>query len=73
VLLHYTGWNSEGDIFTTSVTRDGPARVPLYRRGQVLQKLVGGMTPGELSRFWVTTAKNDAVVYEIELLDIVAR
>jgi FKBP-type peptidyl-prolyl cis-trans isomerase len=82
VLVHYTGWTTDGHMFDSSVKRGMPARFPL---GQVIKGWTEGlqlMVKGEKRRFWIpgNLAYGDTagggrpsgmLVFDVELLDIV--
>lgn len=53
VRVHYTGWQTDGSMFDSSVVRGEPAQFPV---GGVIQGWVEGlqlMTEGEQRRFWI--------------------
>lgn len=53
VRVHYTGWETDGSMFDSSVTRGEPAEFPA---GGLIQGWVEGlqlMTEGEIRRFWI--------------------
>lgn len=80
VTAHYTGWQTDGKMFDSSVARGEPFTAPLgklivgWQEGMVL------MTKGERRRFWIPGAmaydnsdRPDApkgmLVFDIELID----
>ena len=82
VLVHYTGWTSDGHMFDTSMRTGGP--VPLGV-DQVIPGWTEGlqlMVPGEKRRFWIPGslaydkiegmpgAPKGMLVFDIELLEI---
>ena len=79
VIVHYTGWTTEGQMFDSSVLRDEPAAFPLL---SVIPGWTEGlqlMTVGEKTRFWIPSSlayKNEPgkpqgmLVFDIELLGI---
>ena len=81
VMVHYTGWTTDGELFDSSVIRDEPAVFPLNRVipgwTEGLQLMVGG----EKRRFWIPAklaygenpppgAPVGMLVFDVELLDI---
>jgi peptidylprolyl isomerase len=53
VVVHYTGWTTDGKIFDSSIARGQPAEFPLT---QVIPGWTEGlqlMTVGEKRRFWI--------------------
>ncbi|MEO2197833.1 MAG: FKBP-type peptidyl-prolyl cis-trans isomerase [bacterium] len=53
VVVHYSGWLTDGTMFDSSVTRGQPARFPL---NGVISGWTEGlqlMVPGEKRRFWI--------------------
>jgi FKBP-type peptidyl-prolyl cis-trans isomerase len=53
VVVHYTGWTINGQMFDTSLTRGGPVSLNL---GDVIRGWTEGMqlmTVGERTRFWI--------------------
>ncbi len=53
VVVHYSGWLTDGTMFDSSVTRGEPARFPL---DGVISGWTEGlqlMVPGEKRRFWI--------------------
>jgi hypothetical protein len=80
VLVHYTGWTTDGEMFDSSVTRGEPAQFPL---NGVIAGWTEGlqlMLKGEKRRFWIPGAlaydnsqRPDAprgmLVFDVELLD----
>ena len=79
VVVHYTGWTTDGMRFDSSVLRGEPAEFGL---GDVIKGWTEGlqlMTEGELTRFWIPArlAYGNArgkpqgmLVFDIELIDI---
>jgi peptidylprolyl isomerase len=81
VVVHYTGWTTDGKMFDSSVTRGQPARFGL---GNVIKGWTEGvqlMTKGQKMRFWIpgSLAYGDKparpgapagmLVFDIELID----
>jgi len=53
VVVHYSGWTTDGQMFDSSVMRGQPAKFPL---DQVIKGWTEGvqlMVPGEKRRFWI--------------------
>jgi FKBP-type peptidyl-prolyl cis-trans isomerase len=79
VMVHYTGWTTDGKMFDSSVTRGQPTTFPL---NQVIAGWTEGvqlMAEGEKTRFWIPEAlayKGQAgapqgmLVFDVELLRI---
>jgi FKBP-type peptidyl-prolyl cis-trans isomerase len=79
VVVHYTGWTTDGKMFDSSVVRGVPVRLSL---GQVIQGWRDGvrlMVPGETRRLWIPEhlayqgragAPRGMLVFDVELLDI---
>jgi FKBP-type peptidyl-prolyl cis-trans isomerase len=81
VEVHYTGWQTDGKMFDSSVVRHEPARFPL---GQVIKGWTEGlqlMVTGEKRRFWIpgNLAYGDPapagrpsgmLVFDVELLKV---
>ena len=79
VLVHYSGWTTDGKMFDSSVARGEPIAFGLY---QVISGWTEGvqlMVVGEKTRFWIPKelAYNDqpgapagTLVFEIELIEI---
>ncbi len=79
VLVHYSGWTTDGKIFDSSVARGEPARFPL---GAVIRGWTEGvqlMTVGEKRRLWIPEelayegkegAPAGTLVFDIELIAI---
>lgn len=84
VKVHYTGWETDGKMFDSSVTRGEPAQFPL---GGVIPGWTEGlqlMVVGEKRRFWIPEGlaygpkqegggrPGGMLCFEVELLEIVA-
>ena len=79
VMVHYTGWTTDGKMFDSSVTRGQPATFPLNGVIAGWTEGVQLMVEGEKTRFWIPEAlayKGQAgqpkgmLVFDIELLRI---
>jgi FKBP-type peptidyl-prolyl cis-trans isomerase len=81
VVVHYSGWTTDGKMFDSSVTRGQPAH---FRLGNVIKGWTEGvqlMTKGEKARFWIPGslaygdkptrpgAPSGTLVFDIELID----
>ena len=82
VVVHYSGWLTDGTMFDSSVTRGQPARFPL---DGVISGWTEGlqlMVPGEKRRFWIpanlgygsggrpSIPGNSMLVFDVELRSI---
>jgi len=82
VVVHYSGWLTDGTMFDSSVTRGQPARFPL---DGVISGWTEGlqlMVPGEKRRFWIPAnlgygsdgrpgiPGNSMLVFDVELRSI---
>jgi peptidylprolyl isomerase len=82
VVVHYSGWLTDGTMFDSSVTRGEPARFPL---NGVISGWTEGlqlMVPGEKRRFWIPAnlgygsggrpgiPGNSMLVFDVELRSI---
>ncbi|MBV8518869.1 MAG: FKBP-type peptidyl-prolyl cis-trans isomerase [Acidobacteria bacterium] len=79
VVVHYTGWTTDGRMFDSSVVRGEPATFPL---GGVIKGWIEGlqlMTPGEQARLWIPGnlaygnepgKPHGTLVFDIELIAI---
>ena len=79
VLVHYSGWTTDGKMFDSSVTRGEPAEFPL---GNVIAGWTEGlqlMVVGEKRRFWIPEdlaykgqggAPAGMLVFDVELIRI---
>lgn len=82
VRVHYTGWQTDGEMFDSSVVRGEPAEFPL---GRLIDGWVEGvqlMTEGEQRRFWIPGdlaydkrpdrpgAPKGMLVFDVELIEI---
>jgi peptidylprolyl isomerase len=78
VTVHYTGWESDGRMFDSSLARSAPSTFPLDRVMAGWRACVQLMTIGETRRCWVPQdlayrgaagRPTGTVVFDIELLD----
>ena len=79
VVVHYSGWTTDGKMFDSSVTRGEPAE---FRLDEVIRGWTEGvqmMVEGEKRRFWIPESvayqgrpgkPAGMLVFDIELLDI---
>lgn len=79
VVVHYTGWTTDGKMFDSSVMRGEPATLSLT---DVIQGWTEGMqlmTPGEIVRFWIPQnlaykgepgSPKGMLVFEVELISV---
>ena len=81
VTINYTGWQTDGKMFDSSVTRGKPASFPV---GRVIAGFSEGlqlMVKGEKRRLWIpeslaykgTREPKGMLVFDIELIDIPTR
>jgi peptidylprolyl isomerase len=79
VVVHYSGWTTNGQMFDSSVRRGEPAEFPLTGVIKGWTEGVQLMTVGEKTRFWIPsrlaygndrTKPQGMLVFDIELLDI---
>ncbi len=79
VLVHYTGWTTDGAMFDSSVTRGQPISFPLNRVIPGWTEGVQLMVKGEKRRFWIPSklaydgapgAPQGMLVFDVELLDV---
>lgn len=80
VVVHYTGWTTDGSMFDSSVARGEPVRLPLDRVIQGWTEGLQLMTVGERRRLWIPqelayqgreNRPAGMLVFDVELLDIV--
>ena len=80
VTVHYTGWQTDGRMFDSSVLRNQPAEFPLARLIPGWQEAIPLMTRGDHYRFWIPEdlaygksnrpgAPQGMLVFDIELID----
>lgn len=79
VLVHYSGWTTDGQLFDSSVERGEPSEFPL---DAVIRGWIEGlqlMVEGEKTRFWIPaklaygsdkTKPQGMLVFDVELIDI---
>lgn len=79
VIVHYTGWTTDGEEFDSSHARNEPAEFPLNRVIPGWTEGVQLMVVGEKRRFWIPAAlayegRPDApqgmLIFDVELLDL---
>ncbi len=81
VVVHYTGWQTDGTMFDSSVTRGQPARFPLNGVIKGWTEGVQLMVAGEKRRFWIPAAlaygenpgggrPGGTLVFDVELIAI---
>ena len=82
VVVHYSGWTTDGKMFDSSVKRGQPATFPLNRVIPGWTEGVGLMTVGEKRRLWIPGkmaygdkprrpgAPAGTLVFDVELLEI---
>jgi FKBP-type peptidyl-prolyl cis-trans isomerase len=82
VMVHYTGWTTDGKMFDSSVTRDEPIDFPLNGVIKGWTEGVQLMVEGEKRRFWIPAnlaygenpgggRPGGTLVFDVELLKIV--
>ena len=79
VMVHYTGWTTDGKMFDSSVQRGQPSE---FRVGQVIRGWTEGlqmMVEGEKRRLWIPESlayqgqpgqPQGMLVFDVELIDI---
>jgi len=82
VIVHYTGWTTDGKMFDSSLKRGQPATFPLNRVIPGWTEGVALMVVGEKRRFWIPGklaygdkprrpgAPAGTLVFDVELIDI---
>ena len=77
VVVHYTGWTTDGKMFDSSVTNNKPAEFELDGVIRGWTEGVQMMVKGEKRRFWIPESlayeggePKGMLVFDIELLDI---
>jgi len=83
IVVHYSGWTTDGEMFDSSHLRGEPAEFPL---GQLIEGWVEGiqlMTEGERRRFWIPgdlaydqrpdrpDAPKGMLVFDVTLVEII--
>jgi FKBP-type peptidyl-prolyl cis-trans isomerase len=77
VVVHYTGWTTDGKMFDSSVTKNQPAEFQLNGVIRGWTEGVQMMVEGEKRRFWIPQnlayqggEPKGMLVFDIELVDI---
>jgi peptidylprolyl isomerase len=79
VLVHYSGWTTNGKLFDSSLSRGEPMELPLDMVIPGWTEGVQLMVPGERRRFWIPKklayngrpgAPKGMLVFDVELIDI---
>jgi FKBP-type peptidyl-prolyl cis-trans isomerase len=81
VVVHYSGWTTDGKMFDSSVARGQPASFPLNRVIAGWTEGLQLMVSGEKTRFWIPGnlaygdkprggAPGGTLVFDVELLEI---
>jgi peptidylprolyl isomerase len=81
VVVHYSGWTTDGKMFDSSVARGQPASFPLNRVIAGWTEGLQLMVAGEKARFWIPGnlaygdkprggAPGGTLVFDVELLEI---
>jgi FKBP-type peptidyl-prolyl cis-trans isomerase len=79
VMVHYTGWTTDGKMFDSSIVRGQPATFPLNEVIKGWTEGVQLMVEGEKTRFWIPdtlaykgmpSGPQGMLVFDIELLRI---
>ena len=79
VLVHYTGWKTDGSLFDSSVLKGKPVSFPLDRVIAGWTEGVQLMVEGEKRRFWIPGAlaydgqpgrPQGTLVFDVELIRI---
>ncbi|MBW2263457.1 MAG: FKBP-type peptidyl-prolyl cis-trans isomerase [Deltaproteobacteria bacterium] len=82
VMVHYTGWTTDGKMFDSSVKRQKPATFPLNKVIPGWGEGVQLMVVGERRRFWIPQElayqgrpdrPQGMLVFDVELLSILTR
>ena len=81
VKVHYTGWKTDGKMYRDT-TRSRPVTMPLPRLGPGWVEALTGMTIGEKRRLWMSPElanrkgkpprTRETIVYDIELMEVMA-
>jgi FKBP-type peptidyl-prolyl cis-trans isomerase len=81
VVVHYSGWTTDGKLFDSSLTRGEPISFPLNRVIAGWTEGLQLMEPGEKARFWIPGklaygdnpgggAPAGTLVFDVELLEV---
>ena len=79
VVVHYTGWTTDGEMFDSSVLKGQPARFPLDQVIRGWTEGLGLMVEGEKRRLWIPQKlayrgaagkPRGMLVFDVELLEI---
>lgn len=79
VVVHYAGWNTQGELFDSSVPRGAPLTIGLHQVIEGWTEGVATMQVGEVRRLWIPEAlayKGKAgapagmLVFDVELMGI---
>ncbi len=81
VTINFSGWTRDGRLIASSVVSDKPQTFALYRKGQWWPEVIGTMSAGQKSRFWIpgelSTRPRERrlgdLVFDIELISIKAQ
>ena len=81
VTISFSGWSKDGRLIASSVMNEKPQSFALYRKGQWWPEVIGTMTTGQKSRFWIPAELSTRprekrlgdLVFDIELLSIKAQ
>ena len=81
VIVHYTGWTTDGKMFDSSVSRGKPSTFPLNRVIAGFTETLTMMAPGEKRRAWIPEAlaykgqrePKGMLVFDLELISIPSR
>jgi FKBP-type peptidyl-prolyl cis-trans isomerase len=79
IVVHYTGWTTDGAMFDSSVTGGQPLEMPLANMIDGWKDALSRMVPGDRWRLWIPQelayrgqpgAPAGMLVFDVELLDI---
>jgi peptidylprolyl isomerase len=81
VIVHYTGWTTDGKMFDSSVSRGTPSTFPVARVIPGFSEGLQLMVPGEKRRLWIPEAlaykgqrdPKGMLVFDVELIDMAGR
>jgi peptidylprolyl isomerase len=76
VIVHYTGWKTNGRMFDSTIARGKPATFPVVRMMPGLSEGIQLMVPGEKRRLWIpeslaykgTREPRGMLVFDVELI-----